>query len=1285
MNDQEPWPEPVAIVGMSCRFPGGVESPGDYWDLLLSGTDVVSRMPDQRWAEYAADPRNAVVMNRTVRHGAFLDDVAGFDAEFFGVVPREAELMDPQQRLLLEVTWQALEHAGIPATSLAGTDTGVYIGAVSDDYERRLLEDLPGIEAWTGICTQMCGLANRISYSLDLRGASLTVDTACSASLVAVQLACRELAAGVSSLAIVGGVNLIIGPGLTVMLDAAGALSSDGRCKSFDASADGYGRGEGAAVVVLKRLSDAQRDGDHIHAVVRGSAVHQDGRTNGIMAPSEQAQVHLLRSACRAAGVHPGTIDYVEAHGTGTPVGDPIEARALATVLGAGREPGSPCLIGSGKSNIGHLEGAAGVAGIIKAALALRHATIPASINCATPTPLVPWDTSGLQVVTETAPWPVTDHPRRAGVSGYGYGGTLAHVILEQAPLPTEKPQRGVPSDSPQRAPRVFPLSGASDAGLRANAARLADWLESPEPPPLNAVGHTLSARRTHLAQRASVVAADQAELVQRLRAVSAGQEPVGTSFGSPLTPPQSQPVFVFSGHGSQWVGMGRELLAAEPVFAQVLDEIAEVFRAEIGFTPRQILTEFDVLEAVDVIQPAIFAVQVGLVAAWRRYGVEPAAVIGHSVGEIAAAVTAGALSLVDGARLVCRRSQLLRRIAGMGAMVMVNLPFDEAAERLAGRNDVVPAISAAPRWSVLSGEPDAVGKVAEAWQGDGIAVRQVSSDVAFHSPQMEPLVADMALAAESVAHTDPVLPFYRTAGNDPRARVDRPAQYWAVQLQVPVRFAEAVSAAIQDGHRAFLEISSHPIVTHSIWDILAEGGVSDGFATGTLRRGTPDHDTLLANLGALHCHGVHVDFSVMFPDGELADLPTTAWQHRRFWHEGPRAGTSQALQHDLDSHALLGGLTAVTGTSLLRLWQTYLDYDCRPYPGNHPVHGVEIVPAAVLLNTFHAAVANEGTSSLTDMVLRVPISLAAPRELRVTHQDNVLRLASRLTDGAVDEESWLTHTTAEAGQGAPVPALDIKMLRDRITERLPDDHVFSLLATLEVPAMGFPWRVEELWRAADAELLAVVSCGMPQPTTWASVLDAALSLPTAVFPGPPTLRMPAEVGRMTVSGDPEDTVVIHVRLESPDVPDTVTVTVADPAGRVLIELTGLRFGVPDGALLDDEPAAHDGADMAWSQLDADQLRAYLVAEVSRQVSHEIKLPTEDINTRKPLAEMGLDSVMTLGIRRRLEKLLSVRLPASLLWNHPTVEALSHYLAEELSTDRGAAEPAGLLVSSGAA
>lgn len=1238
----EPRTEPIAIVGMGCRTPGGVGSLDEFWDLLRMGRDTVSAVPEDRWADYSASP----LLRDTVRYGSFLDDIKGFDAEFFGILPREAELMDPQQRILLEVAWEALEHAGIPPATLAGTDTAVYIGVVSDDYERRLMEDLAGIEAWTGICTQMCGLANRISYALDLRGASLALDTACSASLVAVHLACRALAAGEAPVAIVGGINVVAGPGLTVMLDAAGALSPDGRCKSFDTTADGYGRGEGAAVVVLKRLSDAQRDGDVVHAVIRGTAVHQDGRTNGIMAPSEAAQAHLLRSAYRGADIQPSTVDYVEAHGTGTPVGDPMEVGALAAVIGAGREAGAPCLIGSLKTNIGHLEGAAGVIGMIKAVQAITRAEIPATLIATELTSEIPWSSTGLRVVTETTPWPAGEHPRRAGVSGYGYGGTLAHVILEQAP-----PVAETPLSDDDRDRWVFPISGATPAGLRANAAVLADRLAADGAPSLRAVGHTLGIRREHLSSRAAIVAGSRDDLVQRLRSVADEEHVGGMETGSPLAAAAAGPVWVFSGHGSQWVGMGRGLLAAEPAFGAVLDEIGPVFQAEIGFTPREVLLG-DRLDAVDVIQPMIFAVQVGLAAVWRGYGVEPAAVIGHSVGEVAAAVTAGALSLRGGARLICRRSVLLRKVAGKGAMAMVNLPFSLVAEQLGTRHDVVAAISASPMWTVVSGDIPSVESVVDGWLANGLAVRRVDSDVAFHSPQMDPLLDDLAAADHDLTAMTPKIPIYPTALEDPRATPVHDGSYWAANLRNPVRFAEAVRAAAEDGHRVFLEVSGHPVVAHSIDDALAD--VPDTFVTGTLRRNTPDHETLLTNLGALHCHGVPVDFTVLFPRRELVDLPTTSWRHRPFWRaNSPLAGLA-SVGHDVESHTLLGGRTAVAGTTPLRLWQTRLDYASRPYPGNHPVHGVEIVPAAVLLHTFAVAVGDG--HDLTDVDLRAPISLSRPRELQVTLQDGALRLASRLL-GDDDDAAWLTHTTSvvESTSGS-TSRLDVAA-SGALVERLAQRHVHDLLASLDVPAMGFPWQVESLRRDAG-QLFATVS-----GTGWASLFDAALSLPTAVFPGEPTLRMPAHIDRMAVRAGAPSRAVVHVRLVEDS---TVDVVIADPDGTVLAEFGGMRFAVPDGASEEETPAGPAVVGTRWTGLPPEDLHDVLLTEVRGQVAYETRLPVAEVNVRMPLAEMGLDSVMTLHIRRRLEQMFGVSLPTTLLWNHPSVTAIAGYLADEL-------------------
>lgn len=1260
--------EPIAVIGMGCRLPGAAGSPAEFWDLLARNADLSSDLPENRWADHGSHSADAAAMRDTVRRGSFLDDIAGFDAAFFGVLPREAELMDPQQRILLEVTWEALENAGVPPTSLAGTDAGVYIGVVSNDYERRLLEDLPRIEAWSGIGTQMCGMSNRISYALDLRGPSMSIDTACSASLVALHLACTALRADETSLAVVGGANVIAGPGLTVMLDAAGALAPDGRCKPFDASADGYGRGEGAGVVVLKRLSDALRDGDHVRAVIKGSAVHQDGRTNGILAPSDTAQISLLRKAYAAADVDPVTVDYVEGHITGTPAGDPMEVAALSSVLGAGRAAGAPCLVGSVKGNIGHLEGAAGVVSLIKTVLSVERGQIPPTLIATELDPGMPWEDNGLRVVTEPTPWPRTGQVRRAAVSGFGYGGTLAHVVLEQAP------ERAAARRSDVDGRAIFPLSGATVKALRANAAAVADWLEQDDDTPLPAIGHTLSARRAQLEHRAAVVAADRHELAQRLRSLARGGHADGVETGSPVPGADAGPVWVFSGHGSQWPGMGRELLDREPAFAAVIDDLADVFRDEIGFTPRECLLH-DPLEDVDVVQPMIFAVQVGLAAVWREYGVEPSAVIGHSVGEIAAAVTAGALSLEDGARLICRRSVLLRRVAGKGAMAMVNLPFSEAERRLADVDGVVAAISAAQGSTVVSGDIPAVRAIVGEWRAEGLDVRDIPSDVAFHSPQMDELLSELSAAGHDLLPGAPKTPLYTTAMDDPRAVVSHDGPYWAANLRNPVRFTAAVLAAAEDGYRVFLEVSGHPVVTHSIVSTLDDARISDVRVIGTLRRNAPEQEALLGSLGALHCHGVTVEFDPLFPDRELAELPTTAWQHRTYWRAA-EARPHVARQHDVDSHTLLGAPVTVVGETPLRLWQSSLDFASRPYPGNHPVHGVEIVPAAVLLHTFQIAARAEDSPVLSRIDLRAPISLSARRDVQITLQNSTLRLASRIASDS-HEDSWLTNTAAVVGAAGAMPAperLPLVELRGRCPEELPDGFIPELLASIAVPAMGFPWRVEELRRAAGNELYAVVSSGLPEPAGWASLLDAALTLPTAVFPGEPTLRMPAEIGQLVVSGDAPQRAVVHVRIADPDAAEVVTVRIADLDGRVLLAFDDLRFAAPEITPMTElgpTGRGHDPADLLdepWAGLAGDALRDFVAGEVRTLVADVTKLPADDVNTRKPLVEQGLDSVMTLILRRSIETAFPIRLPGTLLWDHPTVAAIAEHVAEQLPT-----------------
>ncbi|GAB2846483.1 phthiocerol type I polyketide synthase PpsA [Lentzea nigeriaca] len=1088
------------MIGMSCRFPGGVSSPEEYWDFLINERSGIGTLPDGRWADYAVPGITTT--------GGFLRGIERFDAAFFGLSPREAALMDPQQRMVLELSWEALEHAGLVPGTVAGTDAGVFIGVNADDHGRRLLEDLPRIEAWSGIGSSLCAIANRVSYTLDLRGPSIAVDTACSASLVAIHLACQSLRTRESSVAITGGVMLMVGPGLTAVMDAAGVLSPTGASRPFDATADGYVRSEGAGLLVLKRLSDARHDGDRVLAVIRGSAVTQDGRTDGIMAPSRLAQEHLLRAACGSAGITPSDVDYVEAHGTGTRVGDPIEAGALAEVYGTDRD--RPCLVGSVKSNIGHLEAASGVAGVIKTVLALRHGVIPATVNVSTPIPALG---DGLTIVTGATPWPRTGRPRIAGTSGYGYGGTIAHVLLEEAPL-QPRAQRSAAAK-----PRLYPLSGASAAAVTAQAARLADWLTgSGAATPLGDVAHTLAVRRAQLPWRATVVATSREELVTRLRAVEPGPAQPGAA-----------PVWVFSGQGSQWPGMGRELAATDLAFRTVLDKLAWPFREECGRTPMDLLSA-DALDTPDT-QMAIFAVQLGLAASWRALGVRPAAVIGHSVGEIAAAVVAGALTEEQGARLVCRRSELLRRIAGAGAMAVVDLPFAAARERLRDDEHVVAAIAAAPGSTVISGDAGAVAELVRRWRPERV-VHEVATDIAFHSPHVAPLLDDLARAARDLGPRTPTIPLYSTASADPRTTVARDGDYWAANLGNPVLFHQAVEAAVTDGHRLFLEVSPHPVVTHSITETAPEVTVAY-----TLRRNKPERATQLAQLGVLHCAGAEVDWRAVHPEGGLADVPGTVWQQEEFraTHSphGPRP-------HDPARHDLLGEAVTVHGPSPIRLWRTSLDFATRPYPGRHPVLGTEIVPAAVLLNTFHTA---SGAGVLTDVTLRTPVPVEENRDLQVVFDGHTLRLSTR-----VSEDGWLTHTTATARHEEPhVSRREIPQCADR----LDPGHVVDRLARAGVAAMGFPWRIRELTRE-PGRLVATVAVD-----SRTSALDAALSIAATTAGDPEVLHMPAHIRRVAISGEPGDQVVISVQGDD--------VEILDPDGTVLAELTGLRYGVLQG------------------------------------------------------------------------------------------------------------------------
>ncbi|MET0896285.1 MAG: beta-ketoacyl synthase N-terminal-like domain-containing protein [Mycobacterium sp.] len=1147
-DEPRPAPEPIAIVGIGCRLAGSVTTPAEFWTFLLEGRSAVTEVPAERWEPYLRrDPRNAAILKHTTPWGSFLDNLPAFDAEFFGVSPREAELMDPQQRLAVEVCWEALEHAGVPPRSVAGSDTAVLMGVNSDDYGKLLMEDLPGIEAWTGIGTSLCGVANRVSHLLDLRGPSVALDAACAASLVAVHQACQLLRDGETSLALAGGVSALIGPGLTRVLDVAGATAPDGRCKTFDAAADGYGRGEGAAAVVLKRLADAHRDGDRVLAVVRGGAVAQDGRTVGIMSPNGAAQAEMFRRACRAAHVPPGSVDFIEAHGTGTPTGDPVELTALAEVYGAERPPEKPCAVGSVKPNTGHLEGGAGVVGLIKAVLALHHEAIPPTAGVRTLTPAVDWPNSGLRVPIAVEPWARRDDaPRRAAVCSYGYGGTIAHVLLEEAP-------QAAPAAPPKDvASSIVPLSGRSQSRLARQAETLATHLRESDHAldgvALTEVAQTLWTRRSHEPTRAAVVFDSGDDLLAGLDAVAVGRRDPLVVTGTVIPRAEHGAVWVFSGHGSHWAGMGSELLSAEPRFAEIVDAVDPVFRAELGFSPRQALNTGD-LGGTDRVQALTFAVQVGLAAVLRGRGVEPAAVIGHSVGEVAACVVSGVLSLGEGAAVACYRARGFRSVMGRGAMALVRLPFDEAEQRLLGHADVVAAISSSPESTVISGAADAVARISAQLSGQGVPVRRVATDVAFHSPAMDALTGELArLTAGLPTSRDAGVPLYTTALADPRSTARRDPDYWVANLRGRVRFAEAVTAAAEDGHRLFLEVSAHPVVSHSIVETLAQLGIDEPAVIPVLRRDQSQSRAVSTAVAALYCHGAPVRTPAL---AWAPDLPGTQWQHRNFWRT-PTPPPGGRGVHDVDCHTLLGGGLDVTGAVPARVWQSRVDMDTRPYPGNHPVQGTEIVPAAVLLNTFLTAA---GTG-LVDVRLRTPVAPGRARDVQVVLQDRALSLSTRLVDSADDEGGWLTHCTAA---GATDHADELGAAAPKCPESLPPNHVVYTLAALGVAEMGFGWEVLDL-RRGEGELLARVAAEADGsvPTSWAGLLDAATSAASTVFDGPPRLRMPARIDRVRVQGEPPAVGLIHVCRR----PGTTTtdVTISDAAGVVLVVLDGMGF-----------------------------------------------------------------------------------------------------------------------------
>jgi thioester reductase-like protein len=880
----------MAIIGYAARLPGARDAEA-FWSLLHEGRDAVSPIPPDRWdadAFYDADPDAPGKM--FTRRAGFLDDVVGFDAQFFGVSPREAMYMDPQHRLMLETAWHALEHACLAPADLAGTRAGVFMGLSTHDYLGLLSSRLKyeAIEAYFGTGTSPAAGAGRISYRLGLEGPAVTVDTACSSSLVAIHQACQSLRVGECDLALVGGVNVILTPATMINFSRARMLAPDGRCKTFDAAADGYVRGEGCGVVVLKRLADAQRDGDRIRAVIRGSAVNQDGASGGLTVPNGRAQQRVIQDALQQAGLAPGDVDYLEAHGTGTPLGDPIEVQAAAAVLGTGRSPDRPLWLGSVKTNIGHLEAAAGIAGVIKVVLALEHATLPRHLHFTTPSPHIPWDRLPVRVVRQTQPWPRTRARRTAGISSFGFSGTNAHVLIEEAPpLPASPPVTEPPEKDPTSVGRqefLLPLSARTPEALRALASRYAAWLAAHPEADLAAVCDTAGRGRSHLEHRAALVV-DRPDRAREGLAAIADEQPLpGVFTGVSHDPPKT--AWLFTGQGSQYAGMGRALYETQPVVRQTLDACDAVLRDVLERPLLEVLFGDEArLAHTSYAQPALFALEMALARLWQAWGLEPDVLVGHSVGQYTAACVAGVFSLEDGLRLLAERGRLFGALPPGGRMAALFADARQVDERVAQTPDVsVAAYNGAH--TVVSGPGPAVEAVVAPFQAQGIRCEWLDTSHAFHSVLLDPALDAFEHAAAPVAVQPPARTLIcNRTGKVLTGQAVLDARYWRKHARQPVQFAESVQTLSHLGCTVLLELGPQPILSATALRAWPEAREAPR-AIASLRREVPDTRQILEALAQLYVAGSRPDFRALAGPHRTVDLPTYPFQHRYFWFE---------------------------------------------------------------------------------------------------------------------------------------------------------------------------------------------------------------------------------------------------------------------------------------------------------------------------------------------------------------------------------------------------------------
>ncbi len=1170
----------IAVIGIGCRFPGQADDPHTLWRNLLAGADSVGEVPAGRWnAERHFHPQRGLAGKSASRWGGFIDGVDGFDADFFNISPREAALMDPQQRMLLEVCWQALEDGGQLPQQLRGTAVGVFMGGFTLDYMLMQMggSEYRAVEPHTATGSVMTMLANRLSYVFGFQGPSVALDTACSSSLVAIHLACQSLASGESALAVAGGVNALLGPSFTIAESRAGMLSPSGRSRAFDARADGYVRGEGAGIVVLKRLDEALAAGDHIYSVIRATAVNQDGHSDGLTVPSGDAQRALIGRACAAAGIAPRQLAYVEAHGTGTPVGDPIEANAIGAAVGAGRPAGQPCLLGSIKTNIGHTEAAAGVAGLIKASLVLQHGLVPPHLHFRSRNPKIDLDALNLAIPLAVTALPAADGERYAGVNSFGFGGTNAHAILSAAPARAQ-PQDG---DS-AHAQYTLPLSARHPDALRALAGAYASALDAGGAlagAALRDVSWSAATRRDHQPWRACVSAAGREDLIAALRALAEGHDhpQAATQLAPEAAAPA--PVFVFSGMGPQWWAMGRQLLRDEPVFRAMAERCAALFDALAGgaILAQMLASEEDSRMAdTDIAQPANFILQVALAELLAAWGVRPAAIIGHSAGEPAAAYVAGCLTLEQAVRVIYHRSHLQHRTAGMGRMLAIGLGQREALDELAALDDPTLTLAAVngPTQVTVAGSADGIERLRLVLEPRQVFARALKVQVPFHSIYMEALEAPIHAALDDLVPAAPAIPLYSTVTGGRVVGAIHDAGYWYRNMRQPVCFADAVNAALAEGHRHFVELAPHPVLAGA----LQENAIMHGIAAHvvpTLRRDRDDHAQVRHAVGLLYCQGAAIDWAGALPPGLALPLPGYPWRHQRHWYE-----TEESAAHRCGGavHPILARrLDADVPT-----WEADLDRTSLGFLQDHCIQGTVVFPGAGYVEmAAYAARCLFGDLALAtfaDVSFRRALYLGADQtltlRLSVDPQTYEFRIASRVFNQP--QAAWQLHCTGQlltGSRAAPAPA-DLVALHQRCASAVGAAECYTHFERLGLEYGPLFRGITALRRGADEALARIEAPAALHPDMSAfgihpALLDLCFQTLAAALPfdGAATVYMPTGVaeGRILVPLPPQ--LWIHATITRRDAHGMLgDIRMLDDDGRLLLEISGCSARALDAA-----------------------------------------------------------------------------------------------------------------------